>query len=74
MAAHTGRWRFEEVPAGTRAVSEHTVIIEPDRLDVLGPGTTVADARAFVRKALGTNSTTTLLQAKEHAEKGRVSP
>jgi aromatase len=72
MAAHTGRWRFEEVPGGTRAVSEHTVVIEPGRLGVLGPGTTVADARAFVRKALGANSTTTLLKAKDHAENGKV--
>jgi aromatase len=68
LAAHTGVWRFEAVPEGTRATSRHTVVLNPDNVTVLGPDATLADARAFVRKALSTNSTTTLNQAKSHAE------
>jgi aromatase len=69
MTAHTGQWRFEEVPEGTRATSQHTVVINPDNIAaILGPEATVADASAFVHKALSTNSTTTLRQAKGHAE------
>jgi ribosome-associated toxin RatA of RatAB toxin-antitoxin module len=69
LTAHTGRWTFEEVAEGTRATSEHTVVINPDAVpDILGAGATVADARAAVRKALGTNSTATLLRAKDHVE------
>jgi aromatase len=34
----------------------------------LGPQATLAEARALVRKALGTNSSTTLRHAKQFAE------
>jgi aromatase len=68
MHAHTGRWLFEEVPEGTRATSRHTVVLNPDNVSVLGPDATVTDARAFVHRALSTNSTTTLNQAKDHVE------
>ncbi|MEU0336025.1 aromatase/cyclase [Streptomyces sp. NPDC006193] len=74
LAAHTGRWSFTESSGGTLATSQHTVVIDPDRIgDVLGRGATVADARAFVRRALGANSTATLRLAKEHAETARRS-
>ncbi|MCK9895441.1 aromatase/cyclase [Frankia sp. AgB32] len=70
MDLHTGYWEFEENPAGfTTAVSQHTVIIKPENIAaVLGPQAGVAEARTFIRDALGTNSRTTLEHARRHAE------
>jgi aromatase len=74
MTVHTGRWTLAEHAGGVRATSTHTVVIKPDAVvAILGEGKTVADAKAFVRKALGTNSTTTLRHAKEYAEARRAS-
>jgi aromatase len=74
LTAHTGRWTFAESSGGTVATSQHTAVINPDTVgDVLGPGATVADARASVRKALGANSMATLQLAKRHAETARKS-
>jgi len=73
MTVHTGRWTLAERDGGVRATSTHTVVIKPDAVvAILGEGKTVADAKAFVRKALGTNSTTTLRHAKEYAEARRA--
>jgi ribosome-associated toxin RatA of RatAB toxin-antitoxin module len=75
MTAHTGQWLFRPVPEGVRAISRHTVVIDPDAVtDALGPDATVEDARAAVRHALGTNSLTTLNHAKEYVEQGRRLP
>ncbi len=69
MTAHTGHWVLEETAEGVVATSRHSVIINPANVTaVLGSDATVADARAFIRKALGTNSLTTLRYAKEYAE------
>ncbi|MCK2221094.1 SRPBCC family protein [Actinomadura sp. ATCC 31491] len=68
MSAHTGHWRFTPTPEGVVLESRHTCTIRPDRLDVLGPGTTVADARRFLRRHLSANSTTNLRLAKQYAE------
>ncbi|MEU4532805.1 aromatase/cyclase [Micromonospora ureilytica] len=69
LTAHTGRWTVRTTPSGARVTSEHTVVIRPSAVtEVLGPGKTVADARAFVRNALGRNSTATMMQAKTYAE------
>ncbi|AHI01182.1 SRPBCC family protein [Kutzneria viridogrisea] len=73
MTVHTGRWTLEEAGTGVRATSTHTVVIKPDAVTkILGEQATVDDAKAFVRKALGTNSTTTLRYAKEFAEAARA--
>ncbi|MGV9249250.1 aromatase/cyclase [Streptomyces sp. NPDC003710] len=70
MSVHTGRWLIEEDGRGTLVTSEHTVVIEPDAVTrVLGGGATVADARRYIREALGRNSTTTMRHAKDYAEK-----
>lgn len=69
LALHTGCWRFTAHGESTIASSQHTVIIRPDRIvPVLGVDATVADARAFVRDALGTNSRATLALARDYAE------
>ncbi|MFC7994454.1 aromatase/cyclase [Streptomyces pilosus] len=69
LTAHVGAWLLEESEGVTTAVARHTVVINPSSLTLLGPGTTVAGARAFVRDALGTNSLATLRHAKEFTER-----
>ncbi|MFE2752071.1 aromatase/cyclase [Actinosynnema sp. NPDC059335] len=73
MTLHTGYWTFEEDGDGvTTASSQHTVVINPDNIaKVLGPDAGVAEARAFVRDALGNNSRATLGHAKTYAEARR---
>ncbi|GAA2728864.1 aromatase/cyclase [Streptomyces nogalater] len=71
MAVHTGTWRI--APAadghGTTVTSLHTVVVDDSAVTtVLGPDATLADARRFLRDALGRNSRTTLGFAKEYAE------
>ncbi|MFE5889252.1 aromatase/cyclase [Streptomyces sp. NPDC002285] len=69
MTLHTGQWRFEENADGVLATSQHTVSVnEANIAAVLGPDAGLDDARAMVRKALGTNSLSTLAHAKAHIE------
>ncbi|MFD9904241.1 aromatase/cyclase [Streptomyces sp. NPDC059063] len=69
MSLHTGFWRIEEDDDGVAATSQHTVVIDPAGIAaVLGPGASVADAKAFVRNALGNNSLATLGHATDYAE------
>ncbi|MBT2383948.1 aromatase/cyclase [Streptomyces sp. ISL-11] len=61
LLGHSGLWTFEEDAAGARASARHTVVIDPAAVPaVLGEGAGLADARSYVRKALGDNSRTTL--------------
>ncbi|MBL1106857.1 aromatase/cyclase [Streptomyces sp. 5-8] len=68
LTAHTGHWLFTETPEGVVASARHTATINPDALDLLFPGATVQDARAYLRKALSANSVSNLRFAKEYAE------
>ncbi|WP_406638008.1 aromatase/cyclase [Amycolatopsis sp. WGS_07] len=70
MTVHNGLWTIVPLPdGGVRATSEHTVVIKRDAVEqILGEGKTVEDAKAFVRNALGTNSSATLNLAKAWAE------
>ncbi|WBP88271.1 aromatase/cyclase [Kitasatospora cathayae] len=69
MTLHTGRWVLEEDGDGVRATSQHTVVINSERItEVLGAEADLARAREFVRNALGANSRATLGLAKDHAE------
>lgn len=70
MAAHVGRWTLRDLEGGgVEATSHHTVVIRPEKVaTVLGPEGTVERARELIRKALGTNSLTTLRHAKAYAE------
>jgi aromatase len=74
LSAHTGRWLIRDQEAGCVALtSAHTAVIDRGAIaEVLGPGASVADARAYVRTALGGNSRTTMSHAKAYAE--RLSP
>lgn len=61
LSVHTGRWTFEERDGVVKATSQHRVVLRPEAVErVLGAGKTVADARTFVREALGANSLATL--------------
>ncbi len=70
MRVHTGRWTIEPLDDGTLTVTSwHTVVLDPEGVrTALGPEATLADARALVRKALGTNSSITLRHAQQYAE------
>ncbi|MEU8751197.1 aromatase/cyclase [Streptomyces chartreusis] len=72
MTLHTGYWTFEENASGVAASSQHTVVLNTANIArILGADATVADARAYVRSALSTNSRATLGHAKDHAENRR---
>jgi aromatase len=68
LHAHIGRWSFIEDGDHVTITSEHTVTLNPEAVGVLGPETTVADARAYVQGALSANSLKTLTAAKAWAE------
>ncbi|WP_275107023.1 aromatase/cyclase [Nocardia arthritidis] len=68
LSAHTGHWKFTGTPEGIIVSARHTATIEPKALHLLGPGTTVRDARRFLRRVLAANSMTNLRLAKEFAE------
>lgn len=72
MALHTGCWTFTDAPGGSTASSQHAVVLNADTIPgILGAGATVADARDYVRNALGANSRATLGYAKDFAEARR---
>jgi aromatase len=69
LTLHLGCWVItENEDRSVTAVSQHTVRIDPEKLHLLGPDAGLEDAKAYIRKALGTNSTTTLMHAKAHTE------
>lgn len=69
MTVHTGRWVLEQRGDTVTATSWHTVVLDPEGVrKVLGPQAGPAEAQALIRKALGTNSLTTLRHAKRYAE------
>ena len=72
MNAHIGEWRIRWEGEGVRLISHHDVLLNDALVErVLGPQATLADARTFVRNALGTNSRTTMERAREYAEERR---
>ncbi|MFI1169767.1 aromatase/cyclase [Streptomyces sp. NPDC020801] len=69
MSLHTGQWQITQDHNAAVITSSHTVVVNPDAVrTVLGEQATTADARAFLRDALGRNSTTTMQHAKAYAE------
>src|SRR5512143_3443287 len=61
LLGHSGWWAFEDTGDGTVVTAEHTIAINPAMVsEVLGEGATLADAREFLRSALGRNSRATL--------------
>jgi len=69
MAAHTGEWSVVPDESGVTLTSQHTVVLREENIgQVLGEGATLAQARRYVREALGRNSTATLNLAKRYAQ------
>ncbi|MFD7450303.1 SRPBCC family protein [Kitasatospora sp. NPDC059827] len=62
LLGHSGLWTFGTDAQGRPvATARHTVAVDPAAVPaVLGPGSTLADARAHLREALGGNSLRTL--------------
>ncbi|MFL6162183.1 MAG: aromatase/cyclase [Jatrophihabitantaceae bacterium] len=72
MTLHTGCWTVvEEADGGLSVTSQHTVVINPANVSLLGADAGVAEARDFVHRALSGNSLATLGKAKEYAESRR---
>lgn len=68
LLGHSGGWTFADGPDGAVATARHTVAINPDAITaVLGTNRTLADARDFLRAALGANSRVTLARASAYA-------
>lgn len=68
LDGHTGHWRFTQTPEGVIAEARHTATVKPSALHILGEGTTVLDARAYLRRVLSANSVSNLRLAKTYAE------
>ncbi|WP_328406276.1 aromatase/cyclase (plasmid) [Streptomyces sp. NBC_00390] len=68
LDAHTGHWRFTTTPEGLIVSARHTVTIKPSALSLLGEGTTIQDARKYLRNVLSANSMKNLQLAKAFAE------
>ncbi|MFI8324541.1 aromatase/cyclase [Streptomyces sp. NPDC085529] len=68
LDGHTGHWKFTQTPEGVIAEARHTATIKPSALHILGEGTTVQDARNYLRRVLSANSVSNLRLAKAYAE------
>jgi aromatase len=69
LTGHSGQWNCAESESGATITARHVVAVDPNAVtEVLGPDATLADAREFLRSALGGNSRTTLSFACAHAE------
>ncbi|WP_438486760.1 aromatase/cyclase [Streptomyces sp. S186] len=70
MTAHTGEWSISTDETGTTVTSQHSVLLRESAVPaVLGADAGLPEARAYVREALGRNSTATMNLAREYAEK-----
>lgn len=68
LDAHTGHWRFTETREGVVGEARHSSTIKPSALSLLGSGTTIGEARRFLRRLLSGNSMSNLSLAKAFAE------
>ncbi|MQY36692.1 hypothetical protein SRB17_46940 [Streptomyces sp. RB17] len=69
LLGHSGLWTFADGPDGSSVTARHTVVLNPAAVEeVLGAGTTLAEARTHVRDALGRNSRATLASAAGNAD------
>jgi C7-C12 aromatase (ARO/CYC) len=68
LDGHSGHWKFTPTREGFVLAARHTAIIKQSALSILGPQTTVLDARKYVRRVLSANSMSNLRLAKAYAE------
>ncbi|WP_327676539.1 aromatase/cyclase [Kitasatospora sp. NBC_00458] len=73
FTVHTGSWTLTAEPGPgpvvTRATARHTVVLHPAEALALPGVSSLDEAHAVVRRALGGNSLTTLNAAKDHLER-----
>ncbi|MFC0098782.1 aromatase/cyclase [Micromonospora marina] len=73
LLGHSGTWSFTERSGNAVVTARHTVAMNPHAVaETLAAGTSLADARAYVRSALGGNSGVTLARAGEFAAARRA--
>lgn len=73
LFGHSGSWEFSDVPDGVEVTATHTVAINPEAArEILGADTGLAEIRAYLGDALGTNSRNTLLCAVRYAASRRL--
>ncbi|MCU1641949.1 MAG: bifunctional cyclase or dehydrase [Nocardia sp.] len=71
MTLHTGYWTVRPHERGVSVSSQHSVVVNTDNIAaVLGPDADLTSAKAYVQRALSTNSLATLRHAKQYAEAG----
>lgn len=72
LLGHSGAWHFADVPGDPDSAvvtARHTVAINPVAArEVLGADSTLADARRYLREALGGNGRATLAHAGRYAK------
>ncbi len=68
LDGHTGHWKFTPTREGFVLGARHTATIKPSALPILGTGTSVLDARKYLRRVLSANSMSNLRLAKTYAE------
>jgi aromatase len=75
MMGHSGLWTFSDGPRGPVVTARHTVALDPAAVpEVLGEHATLAEAREYLRDALGRNSRTTIEHADAYATARRKRP
>jgi ribosome-associated toxin RatA of RatAB toxin-antitoxin module len=73
LFGHSGAWSFADADGGAVVTAQHTVAINPEAVrEVLGAEATVADARAYLRDALGGNGRATMTHAGAYAQARRA--
>jgi C7-C12 aromatase (ARO/CYC) len=68
LEGHSGHWKFTPTREGFVLAARHTATIKHSALSILGPQTSVLDARKYVRRVLSANSMSNLRLAKAYAE------
>ena len=67
LFGHNGEWEFRQGSSGAEVSARHTVAINPVAArEVLGEHTTLAEARQYLREALGNNGKATLAHAGDY--------
>lgn len=73
LLGHSGRWAFTQVDQGVQVTAAHAVLIDPQAARAaLGNDSTLAQARTYVRSALGGNGRATLTRMGEYVQQRTV--
>lgn len=71
LLGHSGLWTFTQLDHGVKVIVKHVVLIDPSAARaVLGPDSTLTQARTYIREALGGNGRATLACIGQYVGKG----